>query len=160
MDFGLKKTNTLEVRVRVCGLHCTKHGILLLKHEGIGKNGFLWSPPGGGIESNENARDALVREFKEETHLDILVKDFCFINEYLDKRVHAIELFFTVRVIGGCLKLGKDPELKKQILTKADYLSFEYVNQLNSLNKHNAFQFCSDAAQINKLRGYYFFNNI
>ena len=160
MDFDQKRTNSLEIRLRVCGLHLTKQGILLLKHEGIGKNGFLWSPPGGGIESEENARDALIREFKEETHLDIIVEDFCFINEYLDKRVHAIELFFTVRVIGGRLKLGQDPELKKQILTKADYLSFEHVNQLNTLNKHNAFQFCSDAAQINKLRGYYFFDNI
>ena len=160
MDFDLEKINSSHVRVRVCGLHITKKRILLLKHEGIGKNGFLWSPPGGGIESNENARSALTREFKEETHLDILVEDFCFTNEYLDKRVHAIELFFTVRVVGGRLKLGKDPELKKQILTKADYLSFEHINELNTFNKHNAFQFCSDASQINKLRGYYFFKNI
>ena len=160
MDFDMEKINSLKVRVRVCGLHLTEKGILLLKHEGIGKNGFLWSPPGGGIESNENARSALVREFKEETHLDILVEDFCFTNEYLDKHVHAIELFFTVRVVGGRLKLGQDPELKKQILTEADYLSFEHINKLNTPNKHNAFQFCSDASQINKLRGYYFFKNI
>ena len=93
MDFDLKKTNSLQVRVRVCGLHLTEQGILLLKHEGIGKKGFLWSPPGGGIESNENARSALIREFKEETHLDIVVEDFCFTNEYLDKQVHALELF-------------------------------------------------------------------
>ena len=117
MDFDLKKTSSLQVRVRVCGLHLTDQGILLLKHEGIGKKGFLWSPPGGGIESNENARSALIREFKEETHLDIVVEDFYFANEYLDEQVHK-------------------------------------------LNKHNAFQLCSDAAYINKLRGYYFFKNI
>ena len=160
MDFDLKKTNSLQVRVRVCGLHLTEEGILLLRHEGIGANGFLWSPPGGGIESNENARSALIREFKEETHLDIVVEDFCFTNEYRDEQVHAIELFFRVRVIGGHLKLGRDPELKNQILTQANYLSYEQVNRLNKLNKHNAFQFCSDAAHINKLRGYYFFQNI
>ena len=160
MDFDLKKTSSLQVRVRVCGLHLTDQGILLLKHEGIGKKGFLWSPPGGGIESNENARSALIREFKEETHLDIVVVNFCFANEYLDEQVHALELFFSVRVIGGYLKLGRDPELKKQILTQADYLSFEQVNQLHKLNKHNAFQLCSDAAYINKLHGYYFFKNI
>ena len=160
MDLDLKKTNSLGLRVRVCGLHMTDKAILLLKHEGIGKNGFLWSPPGGGIESNENAKSALIREFKEETHLDIIVENFCFANEYLDEQVHALELFFNVRTVGGSLKLGQDPELKKQILTQADYLSFEQVNKLNKHNKHNAFQFCSDAAYINKLRGYYFFKNI
>ena len=160
MDFDFKKASSLQVRVRVCGLHLTDQGILLLKHEGIGKKGFLWSPPGGGIESSENARTALIREFKEETHFDIVVEDFCFANEYLDKQVHALELFFSVRVIGGYLKLGRDPELKKQILTRANYLSFEQVNQLHKHNKHNAFQLCSDAAYIINLRGYYFFKNI
>ena len=44
---------------------------------------------------------------------------------------NGLEQFFKVRVVGSHLKLGQDPELKKQILTQADYPSFEQVNQLN-----------------------------
>ena len=146
--------------VRVCGLHLTKNGILLLKHQGIGGGDFLWAPPGGGIDQNENAKTALVREFKEETNLDVEIGDYCFTNEYQDTQVHAIELFFEVKVTGGTLALGRDPELVEQILSDARYMPYKEINLLNDLNKHNAFQFCSDATQINKLRGYYFFQNI
>ena len=39
-----------------------------------------------GIQSNENARIALIREFEEEIQLDIVVEDFSFTNKYLDEQ--------------------------------------------------------------------------
>jgi 8-oxo-dGTP diphosphatase len=148
-----------RIRVRVCGFHMTSDSILLLKHMGIGKAGFIWSPPGGGIEEGENARSALIREFKEETNLDIEIERFLFSNEYIDSQHHAMELFFEVRVIGGKLKLGADPECKNQILTEAKYLKYSEIDKVDNSNKHNAFHFCSYAAKINNLNGYYLFEN-
>ena len=60
-----------------------------------------------GIESNENARIAFIREFEEEIQLDIVVEDFSFTNKYLDEQVHTFELFVSIREIGGSLKLGR-----------------------------------------------------
>ena len=37
----------------------------------------MWELPGGKVEKGEHFADALVREIKEETNLDVNVGDFC-----------------------------------------------------------------------------------
>ena len=58
-----------RVRARACGICIHRGEILLVKHTGLGPEGVLWAPPGGGIEFGESAEDSLKREFKEETGL-------------------------------------------------------------------------------------------
>lgn len=43
--------------------------VLLVHHKGFNK----WTPPGGHIEDEETAAEAVVREWKEETGLDVEV---------------------------------------------------------------------------------------
>lgn len=107
-----------RVRLRVCGVLKNEAGILLLKHRGIGKEGFLWSPPGGGVQFGEPVTEALRREFQEETGLEVKVEAFMFFHEHISAKLHALELFFRVVQVGGSLALGTDPELAshKQIL--------------------------------------------
>lgn len=109
-----------RVRLRVCGVLRQKDGILLLKHKGIGVEGFLWSPPGGGVQFGESVAETLKREFKEETGLDVEQGAFLFFHEHIYKDLHALELFFQVSQTGGKLTLGTDPELEadQQILTE------------------------------------------
>ncbi len=40
------------------------------------KDEYFYRPLGGGVECNEKANEALVREFKEELNIDILVMSF------------------------------------------------------------------------------------
>ena len=100
-----------KLRVRVCGICIQEDLILLVKHKHLGNTGTLWAPPGGGMEYGESAHEALKREFEEETNLEVIIKDFLFVHEYLDPPLHGIELFFRVEIVGGNLKLGQDPEL-------------------------------------------------
>ena len=51
-----------KVRVRACGILIENQRILLVKHRGLGAQGYFWSPPGGGMEFGENN---LVETFKE-----------------------------------------------------------------------------------------------
>jgi len=127
-----------KLRIRVCGILIENDKILLAKHHSIGETDILWAPPGGGIEFGEYAEDALIREFKEETGIDIYIESFLCVQEFLAPPLHAIELFFHVKKKHGDLTLGYDPELspENQIITAVEWLNYEVLNQLNPHSKH------------------------
>ncbi len=156
------KTFSRKVRVRACGLLEEDDSILLLKHNQIGEKGYLWSPPGGGVEFGDNSEDTLIREFSEETGLKIRVDDFLFVNEYIDDRFHAVELFFSVKQIGGQLKLGKDPELAKnrQILEDIKFITYNELKNMDVKTLHNAFSYFDEPRDIFKIKGHINFINI
>ncbi|MAE86268.1 MAG: NUDIX hydrolase [Flammeovirgaceae bacterium] len=151
-----------KVRVRVCGILVENETILLLKHEGIGNHGFIWSPPGGGLEFNEDVPSTLIREFKEETNLDVEIDKFLFVNEYQSKKHHAIELFFRVIRTGGTEELGNDPEVpdEEQILTELKWISFEELKSIPKDNLHNIFHELDHPRMIVESTGFYKFESI
>ncbi|MEQ8583256.1 MAG: NUDIX hydrolase [Marinoscillum sp.] len=161
-DSGTKSIFEGRVRARVCGILQEEGAILMLRHKGIGPNGYLWSPPGGGIEFGESAEGALKKEFLEETGLRVSIGQFLFVNEYQDDRHHAIELFFEVTRIAGEIQLGQDPELPKneQILEELKWLSFAEIKTMDSGFLHNAFRLTQEPNQITELRGFFKFGNI
>jgi 8-oxo-dGTP diphosphatase len=99
-----------KVRVRACGILIENQRILLVKHRGLGAQGYFWSPPGGGMEFGESVRDAVCREFREEVGLVVEAGEFAGFHEHIDSRFHAMELFFRVSRITGEIKLGTEPE--------------------------------------------------
>ena len=147
-----------KVRVRVCGILIEDDSLLLLKHDGIGPDGLLWSPPGGGVEFGQDARIALKREFLEETGLEIAVNSFLFVNVHIDDRHHAVELFFNVQRIRGNLKLGSDPELKTQILTDIRFLNMSEIRRLLPTSVHSSLSRIENLNELTKLKGYYKFD--
>lgn len=51
--------------------------LILKRHPKSRTDPEMWELPGGKIENSEFFDDALVREIKEETALDVKVGDFC-----------------------------------------------------------------------------------
>lgn len=149
-----------KVRLRVGGILIEENKILLLKHEGVGKKEFLWSPPGGGLEFGDDAKKNLKREFFEETGLHIQVYDLLFVNEFMNDKIHAIELFFKVEKTGGILKLGNDPEMgNQQILSELAF--FDENKLINTENDylHNMFIGINKPQEVLNLKGYFKFVN-
>jgi 8-oxo-dGTP diphosphatase len=144
-------------RMRVCGICLQEEKILLVKHNTIGIKGCLWAPPGGGIEFGESMEQTLVREFAEETGLEIEVGRFLFVNEYIHAPLHAVELFFEVKIKGGVLAIGTDPEmpLDKQLISEVQFISVTDVLQENLAYYHDLFRHISKAEDILQLQGYY-----
>jgi len=149
-----------KVRVRVGGILIENQKILLLKHEGVGKKEFLWSPPGGGLEFGDDAKSNLEREFLEETGLKIKVHELLFMNEFMNDKIHAVELFFKVEKTGGILKLGNDPEMgEHQILSELAF--FDEKKLINTENDylHNMFIGINKPQEVLNLKGYFKFVN-
>ena len=87
-----------------------------------------WSFPGGAVELGETVRDAVIRETKEETRLDVELVEDRPMDAYdiltLDKtgrlRYHYVLLQFLVRPKHGKLEPTSD-------VTEARWVSFEEV---------------------------------
>ncbi|WP_338761221.1 NUDIX hydrolase [Bernardetia sp. ABR2-2B] len=161
MDTSLEKIYGKKVRTRVCGICVDKKGrLLVVNMKGISsdleQNKPFFSPIGGGIELGETATDALKREFLEETGLEIEVDYFMCVYEYVNLPIHAVELFFAVRAVGGKLKTGFDPEhgVDNQIITSVDYLEYSKIQALPFEQRHRIFKYASSIENLKKLRGY------
>ena len=105
---------TLRPRVRVAGILIENNRILLIEH--LKKNKKYWLVPGGGVDWGESTAEALIREYKEETNLDITVEKFLFLSETIapDKKKHVINLYFQIKIIKNSIynmKLGDERNL-------------------------------------------------
>jgi 8-oxo-dGTP diphosphatase len=140
-----------KVRLRVSGLCWQEDSLLLIKHK-MG-SGDLWAPPGGGIEYGETLENALKREFFEETGLDVAVKKFLFGCEFIKNPLHAVELFFEVKMVGGVLKSGYDPEL--QLIEKAQFLHWKVIKDIPEKSLHGIINRCQDLDCLRQLHGFY-----
>ncbi len=68
----------------------------------------MWELPGGKVEKGEHFADALVREIKEETNLDVNVGDFCEAvqNDYMHKR--TVQLMMYLDDVEGNVKISDE----------------------------------------------------
>jgi 8-oxo-dGTP diphosphatase len=146
-----------SVRLRVCGILANEKGVLLVKHEPLGKHGYLWSPPGGKVEYSESLEKNLKREFNEEVGLEVEVGKFMFVNEYINTPLHAIEIFFKIDSFIGDLKVGTDPELstKDQIIKNVEFIPFELIKSMNPYIVHNIFSRCESQDELINLQGFF-----
>ena len=96
-----------QLRIRLCGICVQDNKILLINHAGMNESGEFWSPPGGGLQFGETIEDCLKREFLEETNTIISVGKFLKINEFVKPPLHAIELFYEVKILSGEMKVGE-----------------------------------------------------
>lgn len=145
-----------QVRVRACGLCWNNDELLLVNHRGLHAGDF-WAPPGGGIEFGETAKLTLIREFQEETGLIVEVEGFRFACEFLKKPLHAIELFFHVRMVGGTLEVGLDPEVgvDQQIIHDVGFYPYGVIQEMKQVAKHGIFTLFKDSKSLKSASGYF-----
>lgn len=89
-------------RINVVGAVIVKDGLVLCTQRGPkGNLGGMWEFPGGKIEADETARDALIREIDEELRCEITVSDevTTTTHEY-DFGVVALTTFWCTLVAG------------------------------------------------------------
>jgi len=88
------------VRVRVAALIVRDKDVLLARHVKHGRTTYLL--PGGGIESDESAHDALTRELREEASATIRIGALRYVVEAIapDGSKHLMQLVFEAALDG------------------------------------------------------------
>ena len=142
-----------RLRVRICGVLVENDKILLVKHR-FEDGKILYAPPGGGQDYGESAETALKKEFKEETGLIINVEEMLFVHEYKEPPLHALEIFFSVRSLGGKLRKGRDPETKRQIIEDVSFYNNDELGRLPKSQRHHTLRNFTTIEKYLRTSGY------
>ena len=67
--------------------------------------GLRWEFPGGKVEENENFKEALKREIKEELNIDILIKNKLAEENYCDEKINIKLHYYYCEYLTGVIKL-------------------------------------------------------
>jgi len=104
----------MVIRPGVSAIIVTGEGLLLERRA----DNRLWGLPGGGVEPGESVREAIVREVREETGLDVTpgrligvysAPESHQIVTYPDGNViHYVSTSFECRIVGGALVCGEE----------------------------------------------------
>lgn len=98
----------------------------------------LWELPSGKREPLESSNDAVVREIKEETNIDVkIIKPisvFEFKNEKPDEIRDATQINFLVEYLGGEVKLSDEHQNFKWI-SKEELDNFELSEEVRNIIK-------------------------
>lgn len=150
-----------QLRTRVNGILIENDRLLMVNHQ-MGNGRMLWSVPGGGMHFGSSAKENLIREYLEETHLEIAVGNYLFVHEYLNPPLHAMEHFFEVKRISGNVKLGKDPELSStnQILLEIAWKTLNEIKSIPNESLHQVFWGIKSLSELGLWKGYFNFENI
>ena len=104
--------------------------VLLLRRSAANKH-FVgkWEWPGGKVDPGEDFADAVVREVKEETGLDVAITALAGATEFEMPRAHVVLLCLEARLTGGQLELSAEHDAAEWV-TFADFRSLNLPEQV------------------------------
>ena len=96
-------------RIAAYGVAVADDAVLLVRASLLSNIPGLWSLPGGGVDFGEEPLDAVVRELREETGLEVRPHGpLAVLSDVMDvpgrpERVHTVRVCTLVEVLGGTL---------------------------------------------------------
>lgn len=84
--------------------------ILLIKHQCRTTGTAYWVIPGGGIEETETEEECVIREMKEETHLEVRVDQLLFDEPCPPGAVYQWRKSYLCQPVSGLARPGYEPE--------------------------------------------------
>ena len=93
-----------EHRIAVGAIVIQEEEILLVRYDDRHGSSFLVGPGGGVHSDGESITQALIREVKEETGLEVSPYKLLFVEDLLSSRYRMVKIWFLCNIIGGCVE--------------------------------------------------------
>ena len=90
------------MQVRVTGILIEGEKLLLVKQKVANRN---WSLPGGRVENGETLEEAMIREMREETGLEVNIQKLLYVCDKPDTRPSLLHITFLLKRIEGEIML-------------------------------------------------------
>ncbi|PHE95977.1 DNA mismatch repair protein MutT [Bacillus wiedmannii] len=90
------------MQVRVTGILIEDEKVLLVKQKVANRN---WSLPGGRVENGETLEEAMIREMREETGLEVKIKKLLYVCDKPDASPSLLHITFLLERIEGEITL-------------------------------------------------------
>lgn len=117
-----------EHRISAGAIIIQEDHVLLVRYDGAGGRSYLVGP-GGGILGNEGIHQAVVREVREETGLEVSPQKVIFVEDLLSRRHRIVKIWFLCNLIGGHLT-NTEGALEEGITDAAWYRRDELLNEV------------------------------
>ncbi|MCP1321008.1 DNA mismatch repair protein MutT [Bacillus thuringiensis] len=90
------------MQVRVTGILIEGEKLLLVKQKVANRN---WSLPGGRVENGEMLEEAMIREMREETGLEVKIKKLLYVCDKPDASLSLLHITFLLEKLTGEIML-------------------------------------------------------
>ena len=90
------------MQVRVTGILIEGEKVLLVKQKVASRN---WSLPGGRVENGETLEEAMSREMREETGLEVKIKKLLYVCDKPDASLSLLHITFLLEKLTGEIML-------------------------------------------------------